>query len=94
MIYLSYVLYAIELFDYIPVVFVLLLFMSDSLPGINNCSIIRHKSSISHIWYIPSSRGPLPKLFKLFPCGQKCVNISFHLLKECKIYILWHQQAQ
>jgi len=28
------------------------------------------RAQSSHIWYIASSRGPLPKLFKLYPWGQ------------------------
>jgi len=30
----------------------------------------RYKAQSFHIWYIASSRGPLPKLFKLCPLGQ------------------------
>jgi len=29
-----------------------------------------YKAKSFHIWYIASSRGPLPKLFKLWPWGQ------------------------
>jgi len=36
-----------------------------------NLLIWNYKAQSFHIWYIASSRGPLPKLFKLCPCGQK-----------------------
>jgi len=35
-----------------------------------NLLVLNYKAQSFHIWYISSSRGPLPKLFKLCPCGQ------------------------
>jgi len=35
-----------------------------------NLFLRNYKAQCFHIWYIASSRGPLPKLFKLCPWGQ------------------------
>ena len=35
-----------------------------------NLLVQNYKAQSFHIWYIASSRGPLPKLFKLCPWGQ------------------------
>jgi len=35
-----------------------------------NPLVRNYKAQRFHIWYIASSRGPLPKLFKLYPWGQ------------------------
>jgi len=35
-----------------------------------NLLVWNYKAQSFHIWYIASSRGPLPKLFKLCPWGQ------------------------
>jgi len=35
-----------------------------------NLLVWNYKAKSFHIWYIASSRGPLPKLFKLCPWGQ------------------------
>jgi len=35
-----------------------------------NILVWNYKAQSFHIWYIASSRGPLPKLFKLCPLGQ------------------------
>jgi len=35
-----------------------------------NLLVWNYKAQSFHIWYIASSRGPLPKLFKLCPLGQ------------------------
>ena len=35
-----------------------------------NLLVWNYKAQSCHIWYIASSRGPLPKLFKLCPWGQ------------------------
>ena len=35
-----------------------------------NILVWNYKAQSFHIWYIASSRGPLPKLFKLCPFGQ------------------------
>jgi len=35
-----------------------------------NLLVWNYKAKSFHIWYIASSRGPLPKLFKLYPWGQ------------------------
>ena len=37
-----------------------------------NLLVWNNKAQRFHIWYIASSRGPLPKLFKLCPWGQNC----------------------
>ena len=34
-----------------------------------NLLVCNYKAQSFHIWYIASSRGPLPKLFKLCPLG-------------------------
>jgi len=36
----------------------------------NNLLVCNYKAQGFHIWYIASSRGPLPKLFKLCPWGH------------------------
>ena len=35
-----------------------------------NLLVWNYKAQSFHIWYVASSRGPLPKLFKLCPWGQ------------------------
>ena len=37
-----------------------------------------YKAQSFHIWYIASSRGPLPKLFKLCPWGQNWPSPGGH----------------
>jgi len=43
-----------------------------------NLLVWNYKAQGFHIWYIASSRGPLPKLFKLCPWGQNCPRPGGH----------------
>jgi len=43
-----------------------------------NLLVWNYKAQSSHNWYIASSRGPLPKLFKLCRWGQNCTRPGGH----------------
>jgi len=43
-----------------------------------NLLVRNYKAQSFHIWYIASSRGPLPKLFKLCPWGQNLPRPGGH----------------
>jgi len=43
--------------------------------------VCNYKAQSFHIWYIASSRGPLPKLFKLCPWGQNWPSRIDHILQ-------------
>ena len=44
-----------------------------------NLLVWNYKAQSFHIWYIASSRGPLPKLFKLCPWGQ---NFTLNYIRK------------
>ena len=55
-----------------------------------------YKTQSFHIWYIASSRGPLPKLFKLCPWGQNWPSPGGHnftLNYMCPSLTFWVQMA-
>ena len=43
-----------------------------------NLFVWNYKAQSFHVWYIASSRGPLPKLFKLCPWGQNWPHPGGH----------------
>jgi len=52
-----------------------------------NLLVWDYKARSFHIWYIASSRGPLPKLFELCPCGQNWSrpgghNFTFYYIRK------------
>jgi len=62
-----------------------------------NLLVRNYKDQSFHIWYIASSRGFLPKLFKLSPWGQNwpgpgSQNFTLKLYKEnCKRLLLFNR---
>jgi len=60
-----------------------------------NLLVWNYKAQSFHIWYIASSSGPLPQLFKLYPCGQNWPRPGGHsfilnyIRKSSKDYFSW-----
>ena len=57
-----------------------------------NLLVWNYKAQSFHIWYIASSKGPLPKLFKLWPWGQNWPrpgghNFTLNYIRETSNYI-------